>query len=243
MRTIGNTADSRAEIGQHFLGVVARGFRFNHDGTARRIQPRQQDRGFELRRGHRRAVFDGGRLRRARDRDRAAPALRLRDDLHAHQRQRIEDAPHRAFAQRRIAVKRGGDRVAAHKAHHQPRAGACIAKIENFFGGEQRADAAAVHLPFTGTEAFDAGAQRAAGGSGAQHVVAFQQALDIRAPLRQQAQDERTMGDRLVAGRTQPAIEGAAGGGSQWLRGAVASRRGGACAISLRGSCLHGSSL
>ena len=43
VRTIGNAADSGAEIGQHFLGVVTRGFRFNHNCSARRVQPRQQD--------------------------------------------------------------------------------------------------------------------------------------------------------------------------------------------------------
>ena len=128
--------------------------------------------------------------------------------------------------------------MAADQPHHQPRACARIAEIKGLPGGQQRAYAATVDLPLAGAEPLDAGAQSAAGGGGAQNVVALKQTFDFCATLRQQAQDERTMGDRLVAGRTQSAFEGAAGGGSQSLRGAVAGRRGGACAIGLHGVVL-----
>jgi HPt (histidine-containing phosphotransfer) domain-containing protein len=64
-----------------------------------------------------------------------------------------------------------------------------------------------------------------AGGGGAQHVVALQQALDGRAALRQQAQDQRAVGDRLVARRAHRAFSGAAAAGAHRLGRAMMARQ------------------
>ena len=50
---------------QHQFGVVAAGFGLDHGGDARRGQPRQQHRGLDLGRRHRRAVEDRQRIARA----------------------------------------------------------------------------------------------------------------------------------------------------------------------------------
>ena len=172
--------DFGAEMDEHFLGVVARGFAFDDGGAAARVQARKQHRRFDLRRGDRRAVEDRRRIEGAAQRDRAAPALRLLDHLRAHQQQRIEHAPHRPLAQRRVAVEGGEDSVAADHAHHQPRAGAGVAEVERSARRENRADAQAADAPAPLADPLDAGAERAAGLAGAQHVVAFEQALDRR---------------------------------------------------------------
>ena len=69
--------------------------------AAGRVETGEEHRGFDLRRGHRRRIFDRNRLARALEQHRAASARRLRQDLGAHQRQGIENPPHRALAQAR----------------------------------------------------------------------------------------------------------------------------------------------
>ena len=74
-------------------------------GRAARVEAGEQHGRLDLRRGDGRAVDDRRGLVGALQGDRAAPALGLGDDLRAHQLQRIEDAPHRPLAQRRVAVE------------------------------------------------------------------------------------------------------------------------------------------
>ena len=73
--------DLRAEMLQHQFGMVAAGLGLDHGGDAGRGQPRQQHRGLDLRRGHRRAVEDRQRIARAVQRQRQPAALAAGADL------------------------------------------------------------------------------------------------------------------------------------------------------------------
>ena len=144
-----------AEIGQHLLGMVAARLALDDRGAAERVEPRQQDRRLDLRRGDRGAIFDRGRFGRSLEQDRAAPALGLFEHLRAHQDERIENAAHRALAQRGVAVEARGDAVAADHAHHQARAGAGIAEIQRAGRLEDRAEAHAANGPAAFAEPLD----------------------------------------------------------------------------------------
>ena len=84
---------------------------------------------------------------------------------------------------------------------------------------ENRADAEAVDAPAPFSDPLDAGAERAAGFAGAQHVVAFEQAVDHGFAAAEQAKNEGAMRDRLVAGRADAASERAAAFGAERLDG------------------------
>ena len=64
VRPMGFDAHLGTEMGEHALGMVARGLRLDDDGLAGRRQARQQDRGFQLRGRNRRLVDDGDRIAR-----------------------------------------------------------------------------------------------------------------------------------------------------------------------------------
>ena len=115
--------------------------------------------------------------------------------------------------------------MAADHAHHQPRAGAGVAEIERVARRENRADAEAADAPAPLADPLDAGAERAAGFAGAQHVVAFEQALDRGFAAAQQAEDEGAMRDRLVAGRAGAPSERAAALGAERLGGGASGKR------------------
>ena len=167
-----------------------------------RVQAGEQHRRLDLGRGGRRLVDDRHRLARPAQRERHAPALGLGDDR----------APPSAPADRGCGAsaacasdaspsKVARDRVAAGDSHHQPRARPGVAEIEPLRGLDEAADAGAADPPAPRRVARHGGAERPAGRGGAQHVVAFEQALDPGLADREQAEDERPMRDRLVAGR------------------------------------------
>jgi hypothetical protein len=207
--------DLGAEVTQHFLRVVARGFRFDHACGAVRVEAGEQHRRFDLRRGDRRPIDDRRRLARPAQDDRAAPALGLGKNLRPHQRQRIENAPHRAFAQRRIAVERRRDGMAAHHAHHQARSGAGVAEVERMLRRQQRADSHPRDAPVAFADARDLRAERLAGLAGAHHVVAFEQPFDFGNALAKQAEDKGAVRYRFVARGPHRAFERAAAAGGK----------------------------
>ena len=90
--------DVSAEMRQHFLGMVARGFGFDHDGLARRRKPGEQHRRFELCGRNRRLVDDRDRIARAGKLQRQA-AVVCDERMGADPLQRLEHALHRAFAE------------------------------------------------------------------------------------------------------------------------------------------------
>jgi len=64
-----------AEMAQHALGVIARRLGLDHHRLARRREPREQDRGFELCGGSRRLVDDRDRIACTGQAQRQPPAL------------------------------------------------------------------------------------------------------------------------------------------------------------------------
>jgi hypothetical protein len=72
--------------------------------------------------------------------------------------------------------------MAARDAHHQSHPGSRIAEIEGFARREKRTDPATLDEPAAFAAPLRLGAERRAGGGGAQNVVAFEQALDFGLP-------------------------------------------------------------
>ena len=183
----GATDHLGAEMSEHLLGMVARRFGLDNRGCAPRVEAGEKHGRFDLGRGDGSAIFDRRGIASALEHDGTAPALRLRENLRSHQLERIEDAPHRPLAERRVAVEGRGDPVAADDPHHQPRAGAGVAEIERFTRRQNRAEPGPANPPLTGPEPLDRRAERLAGLSGPEHVVAFEQPLNARFPAGQEA--------------------------------------------------------
>ena len=201
MGAIWFTGDVRAEMTEHFLGMIARGFRFNDRRAAGAVEPCQQDGGFDLGGGDRGAIFNWRGVRRALQQNRAAATGRFFHYFSPHQHEGIENAAHRALAERGIAIKPCPDAMTANQSHHQTASSASIAKIQRVTGGEQRAKAGAVHAPAPATQRFDFCPQRRHGLAGVEHIVAFQQSLNPGFTGGQQAHDERAVRNGLVPRR------------------------------------------
>ena len=134
--------------------------------------------------------------------------------VRAHELDRIEDAPHRSLAQAGVAVEGRRDRAARDRPHDEPAAGGGIAEIEHLARLAKACDAHAVDIPGAGAaalgaldDALDSGAERAHGVCGVEDVLAFKEAGDLRLSHRERAEDERAMGDRLVARHADLAAE------------------------------------
>src|SRR5208337_1876932 len=95
----------------------------------------------------------------------------------------------------------------ADDAHHQPRAGAGVAEIERRAGRKQCSEAGPADPPAARRQALDDRTQSFTGFAGAQDVVALEQPIDLGLAASQEAEDEGAMGNRLVAGRAEPAVE------------------------------------
>ena len=139
-------SDSSAEVAQHALGMIARRLALDHRRFARRMQPGDQHRAFDLRRRHRQSVDDRHEIAGAAQRQRQRLLAGLKD-LQPHLHQWRQHAPHRPPRQRRIARHLNRDRMAGDDAHHQPRAGAGIAEIERALRLAKTARSAAFDLP------------------------------------------------------------------------------------------------
>src|SRR3954468_20737956 len=121
----------------------------------------------------------------------------------------VENSPHRPLAQAGIAIEGGGDRTARHRSHDQTATGARIAEIEHGLRLPEPADPDTVNAPGALTYPLDGRPQRPHGLGGVDHVLAFQQAGNVRLPDRQRPKDKGTVRDRLVSGHAQAAFEGA----------------------------------
>ena len=104
------------------------------------------------------------------------------------------------------------------QAHQQARAGAGIAEVEHLRRLAQAADAAAARAPDAVGAALRLAAQLAHGGGGAQHILAFEQAVDLGLAHRQRAQHQRAVRDRLVARHARGSGEGGRGARGKGLR-------------------------
>ena len=208
--------DLRAEMLQHQFGMVAAGLGLDHGGDAGRGQPRQQHRGFDLRRRHRRAVEDRQRIARAVQASAAGGRPR---------RWRPTRAPinSRGSSTRRIGRLRSeaspsktaviGQPATAPITSRQP-----VPELPKSSGTcrlREAGDADAVHRPGEIAGSFHLGAQRPHRLGGIEHVLALQQARNPGFADRQRAQNQGAVRNRLVAGNPDLPGQGAAGAGLQ----------------------------
>ena len=178
--------------------MIARERRLRDARAAGRVQRRQQHRRLHLGGCHRDLVIHADGLRGAHERHRHQIA-RACFVFRAEQLQRFQHAAHRALAQRGVAGEHDGDRRGCHRAHHQPRAGARIAEIEDVRWRPPAAYTGAVDMPLSGTDLDRPGAKRPHRPDRVQHILGFEQARDPGLAQRQGAQDQRPVRDRLVA--------------------------------------------
>lgn len=153
-----------------------------------------------------------GKVNRPGERQRQPPSFACHD-ARAHALQRLGHACHGSPAQGSVAGKERRQVVTRDHTHQQPCAGAGIAEIEYRRRLLQSADADAIYRPGAGRVAHDAGAERTHRGGRAQHVLAFEEAFDARAPDSEAAQDQGTVRDRFVARNATATAEGAGGSG------------------------------
>jgi hypothetical protein len=121
-------------------------------------------------------------------------------------------------AQRGIAGEEGGQPVGRHHPHEKTGTGAGIAEIEHIGGLDQPPDAAADHPPHALVVAPGLGPQGPHGSGAAQHVLAFEQAMDLALAHGQGAHHEGAVGDRFVARHAGVSGERAGGSGHEWLQ-------------------------
>ena len=202
---------------QHKLGVIAGGFWLDHHRLARRVQPGEQDGRFDLGRGHRQAIADGHGVAGAVNDKGQAIALAA-GEFRPHLAQWLDDAAHGAPAQAGIAGEYRSDGVAGDHAHQQPRTRAGIAHIQHILGLAERANTAADDAPNAGILALCLGPQRPHGCGAAQHIFAFQQAVNLRFAHGERADHQRAVRNRFVARHARAAIERSCGSRYEWLQ-------------------------
>src|SRR5215469_15642699 len=112
----------RTEMPEHPLGVVPGRLRLDHRRLSRRVQPGEQHRGFDLRRGYWQVIFDRDGVYGAADREWQASAF-TRHKARSETAQRLDDAAHRPPPQRSVAGDESSDRVRAKNAEQEARAG------------------------------------------------------------------------------------------------------------------------
>ena len=168
-------------MGEHLLGVVARGLGLDDGRRPARVEPGEQHRRFDLRRGDGRAVEDRRDGVGPAQGDRAAPALGLGDHLAPHLPQRIEDAPHRPLAQRASPSKVAsiGWLPTTPIISRAPVPALPKSSVARGLRAARRGPAPRTR-PAPGRVTHDLRAELAAGLAGAQHVLAFEQARGSR---------------------------------------------------------------
>ena len=182
-------------------------------------EPGEENGRFQLRRGNRRLEHDGDRVARAGKRQRQ-PAVGRGERARADALQRIEHPPHRALAQRGIAVEGRRDRAAGDRSEHEPAPGSRIAEIKRGGRFGKAGDADAADDPRAGAAPLEKGAERLHRLRGVEHILAFEQSADFASRRRKRAEDQRPMRDRFIAGHAHAAAERAmAAGGERSGRG------------------------
>jgi len=159
--------------------MVARGQLFDYGRRARRIERGEQDGRFHLGGVHGQGIADGQHLRRTVD-DERQPAAAARVDMRPHALQRLDHALHRAVAQAGVASEEGEEGVGGEQPHHQPRAGAGIAHVEHVGSLVQAAQSHSLHMPVARLPLLYGDAEQHERAHRVQHVLAFEQTLDIR---------------------------------------------------------------
>ncbi len=209
--------DLAPEIGEHALGMISRRQRFDDCGAARRMHAGKQDGRLHLRRGHRKVVDDGKEVLRAAHHERQGRALRLTVGLQAHGGQRRKHPPHGPAPQGRIAGEFDLHVVARDHAEHEPAPGAGIAEVERRGRRAQAAHPLTPHLEGP-VRPGNLGAERGHGLRRGHHVLGLKQPGDAGVAGGQGPQDQRAMGNRLVARHARAAGKARGRTGGQGLR-------------------------
>src|SRR5205807_8052465 len=121
-------------------------------------------------------------------------------DAGAHQPQRQRHSLHRPAHQRLIADERGIEALPRQQAHEKPHRGAGVSHVERRGGGLQAAGPRSMHDHVLILRPLDTHAERLQRPQGRKAVLARQEAADLGVTLRNSAEHERAMRDRLVAG-------------------------------------------
>ena len=199
---------------QHQFGVVAARLGLDHGGDAGRGEPRQQHRGLDLGRGHRRAVDDRQGIARAMQRQRQAAALACcaptlapinssGSSIRRIGRERSEASPSKTAVIGQPATAPITSRQPVPELPKSSGAGGCA----------KPATPDPAHRPGERPGPLHFGAQRPHRFGGIEHVFALEQARNPGFADRQRAQDQGPVRNRLVAGNADFSGQGAAGAG------------------------------
>ena len=175
--------------------MVTGGFRLDHLGAGAGLQAGQQHRRLHLGRGLGQPIGKVVEIS-ALERQRQPPIGAPRPGR-PHLAERPQHPAHRPAAQRLIAREGRREVEPSHGAHDQAHAGAGVAAIDHVGGFGKTATS--LDAPLAWAKLLDAGAEATHGLGGAQHIVPFKKPFDLGDALRQRAQDEGSVRDRLVA--------------------------------------------
>ncbi len=206
--------DRITEALEHALGMVAGGRGLGHGCGAGRIQPRQQNAGFDLSAGHGHLVVHAHHAAAALDAQRRTP-LFTGVDLRAHFAQRFGHAAHRALGQRRIAGQYGVKVLPGQQARQQAHGRTGVAQIQRAGRRLQTVQTNAIDSHATMMRAFNHHTHVTECLQSCQAVFAFQEAFDLGHTLSQGAEHDRAMGNGLVTGHADTAVDLAAGAGNE----------------------------
>jgi hypothetical protein len=178
----------------------------DHGGPASiREQPGQEHARFHLRAGDRQLVADRPDRRPAFDDEGRMPVLRLH--MSAHLGERLGDPPEGPVRERLVADELESSLLPDEQPGQEPNQRAGVPAVDRDTGGPKPAEAhpahahcVPVHLHF--------GPERAHPGGGRERVGGSAEAREAALPVRDSAEQERAVGDRLVAGHGEVAAKG-----------------------------------
>ena len=194
----GAAANARAGRLEHELRVVAGRHRFDDRRHTLGVEARQQDRGLHLRGRNRQHVLDPVERVRSVDRERRASVRRC--DARAHSRERLGDAVHRSRAERVVAGEDEGAVLACEDAGQQAQEGSRVAAIDRVAGRAQSPQADSVHDELVVRFLVNRDTERADRVERRLGVARAPELAHARLAVRQCADEERAVGDRLVPG-------------------------------------------
>ncbi len=183
---------------EHQLGVVAGGTRLGHRRLPLGVQAGEEDGGLHLRARDRKPVRDPPEPVRAPDDERKPAAGRL--DGGAHRAQRLGDALHRPRPERLVAGELEAAVLAGEDAREQARERAGVRAVDRPVRGAQPAQPDALDAELVVRGLLDHDAERAHCAERRLGVGRAPEAADAGLALRESAEQDGPVRDRLVPG-------------------------------------------
>ena len=183
--------------------MVAADASFRDERRTLGVQPREQQRGLQLRAGDRQRVTDATQWFAVNHERRRATFAGC--NLRAHQRQRLGHTAHRPLHQRRITNQFAGKRLPGQHPRHETHAGAAVADIQRGGGGAQVVQTGAMHRHPALAVMLNGNAHRLKGAHGGEAVLAFQKTADVRGAVGERAEHDGAVGNGFVAGHAHRA--------------------------------------